>query len=101
MLDDLGVLQRALADVMSEISENTYCAGWMSDLEFELWEALNRADGTDVGYRLTAGEIERLRQLSEMCGGWIVWKSGRCQTFVPFTEWKSRFAAWSSRQSLP
>jgi len=28
-------MQRALARLMSEISENTYCAGWLVDLEYK------------------------------------------------------------------
>ena len=38
MLDDLTPEQRALAELMEELSEQAYCATWMSTLEVALWE---------------------------------------------------------------
>ena len=40
MLNDLNEPQRILAEYMSDLSEETYAAGWMKGLEFDLWEAL-------------------------------------------------------------
>jgi hypothetical protein len=40
MLSDLTPDQRALARYMSDLSEEAYCAGWMSGLEYALWDGL-------------------------------------------------------------
>lgn len=96
MLSDLSGIPRALAIVMSEKSEDTYCAGWMRDLEFELWKALRNADGRHAGYSLSPNEITTFRILSELCGGWIVYDEVTEETFVPLSEWEKRFAEFEA-----
>lgn len=68
------------------ISEDEYCAGWMSDLEHELW------------HRAVSGETEdakRLKTLAELCSGWWVWKNDPGEPgFVALPEWLQRHEAW-------
>lgn len=40
MLKDLNDDELKLAKLMSRISEAVYSAGWINDLEFELWEII-------------------------------------------------------------
>ncbi len=93
MLRDLTTDQRRLADFMSDLSEQAYCAGWMDGLEYALWEAL-------VGTRREYGRLDlsdtqrmRLRELSEACGGWIVFDDDNEETWLPRVEWEERFSA--------
>jgi len=63
-----------LLALMTGISEELWCASWMSDLEFALWLA-------EPGRRYGQGAItERqsilLRLLSEECDGWWRWDDG-------------------------
>jgi hypothetical protein len=79
MPSDLTVEAQVLADTMSAISEDAWCAGWMLDLEFDLWAAIQ---GDKKGYRramVDDVDIAKLRWLSNACGGWIVFHetSGR------------------------
>jgi len=37
MLSDLSPDARALANFMSDLSEQIWCAGWLKGLEFMLW----------------------------------------------------------------
>ena len=78
---------------MSEISEDAYCAGWLIDLEYELWQIL--IDGQGVYGRMGLGEpeIQQLRELSDACGGWIVYDDDLEETFVPLAQWLTMFAA--------
>jgi hypothetical protein len=97
MLDDLMPAQRELALFMSHISERTWFATWMDGLEYELWRALKAPTAT-VGCRcLTPSELDGLRQLSDMCGGWITFEGAREEAFVPLPEWVTRFEAWATR----
>lgn len=85
-----------LAALMSGISEDYYCAGWLIGLEVTLWGMLQGADrrfGMDM---VTEEEIAAVRSLHEQCGGWIVWRERgmdpRDQTesgemFVTTEEW--------------
>jgi hypothetical protein len=95
MLRDLTKDQRLLADFMSDLSEEAYYAGWMRDLEYALWEAV-------LGVRCEYGRLElteahrmRLRELSDGCGGWIVFDDNTEETWLPRAEWEERFSARS------
>ena len=97
-----------LVDLLSDISEDCYCAGWLLDCEHEIWEMV-AAPGPAADYRwgmaqVTAVALERLRVLSAACGGWVRWRDrDRERTggpvFVPLAEWTERHARWVA--SLP
>lgn len=82
-----------LARVMSDISEEVYCAGWMQNTEWVLWRAL--ADWREKGRAYWApgsefpGEITRhmpgLGALHQAADGWVWWLDG--ETFVPAGTW--------------
>ena len=40
MIEELTHSQKALAEYMSELSEEAYFAGWMEGLEYALWKAV-------------------------------------------------------------
>jgi hypothetical protein len=96
MLLDLSPDARALADRMSKISEETWCAGWMHDLEFTLWAALYGDTGEDL-LKLTSSQVADLKALSSACNGWIVFREDTEETYLPLPEWERRFAARISR----
>lgn len=96
MLSDLSPNARALADRMSEISEETWCAGWMHELEFTLWAALD-SETAEGRLKLTSVQVADLKALSNACHGWIVFRDDNGETYLSLPEWESRFAAWSSR----
>jgi len=93
VLADLTPTQLALAERMSEISEDAYCAGWLIDLEYELWQILIDGQGAFGMMGLSEPEIQQLRELSDACGGWIVYDDDLAETFVPLTQWLTMFAA--------
>jgi hypothetical protein len=86
----------ALAQYMSELSENAYCAGWMDRLEFDLWMAIVSGPFRYGRLELTSAHIQRLSELSQGCGGWIAFEGEREETFVPMDEWLSRVACSSA-----
>lgn len=83
-----------LCKLMSDISEDCYCAGWMDGNEYRLWTAVtdpndDRAYGQDV---IDTNDIARLRTLSGSLGGWIVCSDDDYELyFVPIEEWKARY----------
>jgi hypothetical protein len=94
MLEDLTPDQRRLAEAMSDLSEQTYCAGWMKNLEYGLWAALlGVADTHHLHFELSAAERAQLQRLSDACGGWIVFDASAGETWLPRAEWASMFAA--------
>jgi hypothetical protein len=88
----------ALRELMSELSEDAYCAGWHVDTEYSLWETLQgrrsawmRLDGSDP-------RLGELRRLHLETGGWW-WMSPKLDggwgdlEFLPTETWEQVYAA--------
>ncbi len=85
----------ALAIFMSSVSEEAYCARWLVDLEFILWAELVDPGSGGFRGRLSDGERQGLKTLSEAAGGWVVYDKDKGNAFVTLDEWSRRFDAWS------
>jgi hypothetical protein len=96
MINDLTPTQRDLAELMSDISENAWRAGWMQGLEYELWSAVKSPAGSGTRRLATQAQLERLNQLSKDCGGWIVFDQDREETFISLAEWEALYDKWRS-----
>lgn len=92
MLDDLTAKQRALAEYMSELSEEAYCAGWLEDLEFSLWRIVLDGSGRFGFMEITTEHVSNLKEFSRLCGGWIFFDDLNGETFVSLKDWEKRFA---------
>lgn len=83
----------ALRDYMSELSEEAWYAGWMMDLEYALWDAVERGPRSYGRLEITEQHIAKLRNLSLACGGWVWFPDDAPEEeFVPLDTWK-RLAA--------
>ncbi len=78
---------------MSELSEEAYYAGWMQNLEYDLWEAVVNGPRKYGRLDITEQHISRLCELSAACGGWVVFDDEQGETFVPVSEWLQIYAA--------
>ena len=91
MTKDLTKEERRLADLMSKISERCYSAGWMTDTEYILWDAIisgPRGFGHD---KITKEEIDELKNLSNQTGTWIVFDDEQEEIAIPLDNWETRF----------
>ena len=60
-----------MEQIMSDISERSYCAGWMQYLEFSLWDII--FEGKEKGiWAITDEEIKELKELANHYGGWWI-----------------------------
>ena len=80
---------------MSDLSEEAYYAGWMDGLEYALWEAVLGVRREYGRLALTETHRARLRELSNSCGGWIVFDEATEETWLPLEEWEKRFSVRS------
>lgn len=78
-----------LYNIMHQLSENTYSAGWLNELEFRLWDLV--VDKTPFG---RMGEYEAkhtsamLCELAKAAGGWWMWSKENTEVvFVPLKQW--------------
>jgi len=92
--DEARVAAGLLAHVMSDISEDVWCAGWLIDLEYILWDAITRERPDWCGRE----EIEQLKSLSQRCNGWIGWDKERGRRFVRMEDWRGLYARWRSER---
>jgi len=99
VLKDLNPDQLSLAEYMSELSEETYYAGWMEGIEYLLWQVA-LGEFSDYGHAtFTTEHANRLRHLSEACGGWIIFDDEREEVWISDAEWKRRFSEWQNNRA--
>ena len=91
----------ALLSVVHDISEDMWCAGWYTNLEFILWSAVLG----DKRWRQATGfphlAARRLAFLSSECAGWWVhcstvdckWEECGGRVFLPLDEWRALYAS--------
>lgn len=81
-----------LLALMTGISEEFWCASWLIDLEYSLWDATT---DTKFGRRtITKRQATLLRLLSEECDGW--WRYDRDHgepVFISRSDWQEHVAA--------
>ena len=99
MLRTLEPEAHELAEYMSELSEQAYYAGWMRDLEFELWDAVVNGPREYGRLLITEEHIGELRRLSEAARGWIVFDDKHEEILLPIKKWMERFETWKRGQN--
>lgn len=79
-----------LLALMTGISEDCWCAGWMSGLEFALWDV---SPGKKYGQgEITERQALLLKLLSEESNGWWYWTDDGPR-FISRSEWAQRVGA--------
>jgi hypothetical protein len=70
----LHVEARLLYRVMSDLSEEYYCARWLVGNEYKLWADLTGKPVQDeTPYGISFEEKDELRLVQELAGGWLMW----------------------------
>jgi hypothetical protein len=86
-------LANALRDLLSDLSETCWCAGWLSDCEFALWAICQSGPQRWGQGEVTADDITLLLGYAEAAGGWWRWDDVVAEVFVPMPEWLALVAA--------
>ncbi len=85
---------------MKEYSQDGFCATWLVDLEFDLWETAEKtAPSPAESYALAASK--ECRTLAEIAGGWWAWPKNPAPhapapVFVSLTDWHQILASRAS-----
>jgi TPR repeat protein len=73
---------------MSAISERCFAAGWLDGLEETLWSALKSGPRRWGRDEITQGDLDQLTELSDGCGGWILYELPGGARFVSIADWE-------------
>lgn len=101
---------RALLVHMLYLSEENWAAGWLTDLEYTLWDWVLRwrshSEPVSAFERASLADIEALSWLAEQADGWWRWhETSEAPTFVSINEWleiyRERSAVESPVSSTP
>ena len=102
-LPGLTLAESELAQLMSDISEDQYFAGWLTGLEYDLWALLQASDTGRIGAfsNTHPRDIRRLRELSAATNGWIVLADHANPDLqhMPLDKWEAHYSAYVSRQN--
>lgn len=75
---------------MEEYSQDGFCASWLVDLEFELWEAAERVSPSEREM-FTVTTSRECRRVAELAGGWWAWDKDVAgagnPVFMPMERW--------------
>ncbi len=88
-----------LTDYIYELCGDVAFAGWLSDIEYDLWHILTTgATIDDDPYQLSEqiDVLADLRFLSEQCRGWVRYTE-HGPTYVPLNEWQHQFSIWQQQ----
>lgn len=91
-LEDLDPEQASLAQLMSDLSEEAYFAGWILGNEYMLWRAVLEGPSRFGQLELSESQVRRLRDLSSRCSGWIFYDPSRAESWAPLWFWHAAYA---------
>jgi hypothetical protein len=77
-----------LLQMMRDISEDCWFAGWLHNLEFILWDAVKTGKVSWGEGLVKERDLIRMKYLHELaCGWWILVKGEEIERFVSTEEW--------------
>jgi hypothetical protein len=86
--EDFNVKQQELYELMSDISEDCWCAGWLDGNEYSIWDAMQTGNLTYGMGAIDKESLEKVRELSKELNGWVIWDDALNENaFVTADEW--------------
>jgi hypothetical protein len=99
MLKDLTLEQREFANLMMEISERCYYAGWIANLEYVLWHAMKNGERKYGHDSITKSDIHLLAQISTILNTWIYMDDITEETAITLDKWEKKYQFALDRNS--
>lgn len=98
MYQNLTPAQRNLADYLTSISQRCFQgAGWIMNLEYVAWDAVQNGPRSFGWSRITAEDIQELLRLARAAGAWVMFDGVTRETAVPLAQWPAVFEAARGR----
>lgn len=91
MLFDLNEEQQLLHELMSDVSEKCYYAGWLQNLEYVLWSAVIMGPRKYGHGTITQEDIRGLKALATRADSWIVMDDETEETALALSLWRAKY----------
>lgn len=103
--DGLTLEEAGLARLMSDVSEDCYAAGWMSDCEYDIWRLVTEGGAWGMCSADDLPQLAIIRVHAERIDRWIRWnKDGGPDDgyylAVPLGEWRPDYANEIERRRI-
>lgn len=92
-----------LRQEIRRISRECYCSGWVTNIEFFLWDRINNIQTEkEFGVKeITSSEIAHLKLLAQSSGGWWQWSNEqKKEIFVPMEEWLENYKEFNKNKCI-
>ncbi|UOQ67635.1 hypothetical protein [Hymenobacter volaticus] len=76
---------------MSDISEICYCAGWLLNLEYVLWNAVLTGPRKCGHGMITQEDIHELLALANRTDSWMVFDEETEETALALSFWRAKY----------
>lgn len=88
-----------LESELCAISEAAFCADWMAEVEFRIWEIVSGGPRNYGQTSLEDEQLARLSALSERLGGWV-WLNEKTDVieYIPRPQWDAIYSEWAARR---
>ena len=82
--------QNFMPMLISEVSQDIYCAGWYSDIEFILWNWIHDESTIPkiINLRVVKEDLSDLKSISEKLQLWAYWDNIDEDKSIEIQEWK-------------
>lgn len=92
-LVDATPMERCLAQLMGDLSEDCWCAGWLDTCEKDIYDLIwgDKEQWAFATRASLAPELEVIKAIAELADAWIVWEAGR--SVISLDEAHRRFGA--------
>ena len=98
-IDKTPDFAQLLIEYIGELSGDIAFAGWLSDIEYDLWHILTTGTPIDDDPYQMSEQIDvlaDLRYLSKQCRGWVRYTE-QGPIYVPLNEWQHHFSVWQQQ----
>lgn len=94
--------QSELTNLLRNLSEKATFAQWYGDLEFIIWDRLDKGPSRFGQLELTEDLLRQLSALSQQVGGWVFYRDEADEEdehvrFIDILAWSDEFQEWLSR----
>jgi hypothetical protein len=92
------MFRQSLVSQIGEISERNFSAGWLTDIEHDLWDAISHGSDSYADC-VFPHEFDILRDCSNGLGEWVQFKYSTIPEPMPLSEWLPIHAEWRAKQA--